>query len=83
VNVTDAPMFVKAFFLVLWSRCFLGLLRCGHDRDGPLAVEGRLLSGHEVSRLERVPGRPADRFKASSGCGSRYEGQAAPGSCAR
>jgi hypothetical protein len=24
------------------------------------------------------PGRPADRFKAGTGCGSRYEGQAAP-----
>src|SRR6202011_1126566 len=28
-----------------------------------------------------VPGQPADRLKASNGCGSRYEGQAAPGSC--
>jgi len=74
-------MFVKAFFLLLWESVFLGLLRCGHDRDGPLAVEGRLLSGHEVSRAERVPGRPADRIKAGNGCGSRYEGQAAPGSC--
>src|SRR5260370_1390547 len=47
-------MFVKAFFLVpLGSRRVLGLLRDGHDRDGPLAVEGRLLSGHEVSRAER------------------------------
>lgn len=60
-------MFVKAFFLVLWESVFPGLLRCGHDRDGPLAVEGRLLSGHELSRLERVPGRLADRFKASTG----------------
>ena len=28
----------------------------GHDRDGPLAVEGRLLSGHGVSRPDWGPG---------------------------
>jgi hypothetical protein len=36
------------------------------------------------ARAERgVPGQPADRFKAKHGSGSRYEGQAAPGSCGR
>ena len=44
-----------SFFLLEVGK-IVELLRCGHDRDGPLAVEGRLLSGHEVSRLERVPG---------------------------
>ena len=57
----DAPMFVKAFFSSFRKSARSGFAECGHDRDGPLAVEGRLLSGHEVSRLERIPGRPADR----------------------
>jgi hypothetical protein len=48
-------------FIHLENRQDPGFAECGHDRDGPLAVEGRLLSGHEASRLERVPGRPADR----------------------
>ena len=54
-------MFVKVFFSSFRKSAGSGFAECGHDRDGPLAVEGRLLSGHEVSRLERVPGRPADR----------------------
>jgi len=49
-------MFVKAFFSSSWKSARSWLAECGHDRDGPLALEGRLLSGHEVSRLERVPG---------------------------
>jgi alcohol dehydrogenase, propanol-preferring len=56
VQAIDAPMFVKGLLLIqVWNRNRRGLdvLRCGHDRDGPLAVEGRLLSGHEVSRPER------------------------------
>ncbi len=39
------------------------LLRDGHDRDGPLAVEGRLLAGHEVSKLERDPGAAGGSFE--------------------
>src|SRR5260370_7258401 len=58
-----------------------GFGECGHDRAGPLAVEGRLLSGHEVSRLEGSRGgRQIDR-RPARGCGSRIAGRAAPGSC--
>ena len=39
-------------FFILENRQDPGFAECGHDRDGPLAVEGRLLSGHEVSGLE-------------------------------
>ena len=42
------------------------VLPAGQDREGPLAVEGRLLLGHEVSRV-RGSGAAADRFKASTG----------------
>src|SRR5690348_4590722 len=51
----------------------------GQDRDGPLVAEGRLLSGHEIQQFRKGFGRPADRSKASTGCGSRFAGQAAPG----
>src|SRR5690348_17799235 len=38
--------FVKAFYELDTRRvCFL--LKGGHDREGPLRAEGRLLSGHE------------------------------------
>jgi hypothetical protein len=46
-------MFVKADFSL--GERSLGFAEDGHDRDGPLAVEGRLLSGHEVS-WRRGPG---------------------------
>jgi len=49
------------FFFILEIGKILVLLSADTTGMGPLAVEGRLLSGHEVSRLERVPGRPADR----------------------
>jgi hypothetical protein len=39
--VTDAPMSVKAFFSADWR--IVDLLRCGHDRDGPLPVGGQAL----------------------------------------
>ena len=42
-------MFVKVFFSSFRKSARSGFAECGHDRDGPLAVEGRLLSGHEVS----------------------------------
>src|SRR4029077_3830174 len=49
----------------------------GEAGGGSPAAEGRLLPGREAQQgAERGPGRPADRFKASTGCGSRYEGQA-------
>src|SRR6185437_670795 len=63
----DASMFCKGF---LWRGFPAGLMAAaegGHDRDGPLLAEGRLLSGHEIQQLrERVSGRPADRSKAST-----------------
>jgi hypothetical protein len=37
----DAPMSVKAFFSADWR--IVDLLRCGHDRDGPLPVGGQAL----------------------------------------
>jgi hypothetical protein len=50
---------------------------------GSPAAEGRLLPGHEAGQARgRVPGRPADRFKAGTGRGSRYAGRAVPGRCA-
>src|SRR5277367_2027315 len=72
-------MFVKAFFS-LGNSAVPGFAE-GRTRQGRAAPggEGKLLSGHEFSGLERVPGRPADRSKASTGCGSRFAGQAAPG----
>src|ERR1700761_1009997 len=71
-------MFVKTGFS--FGKPVAGFAEDGHDRDGPLAVEGRLLSGHEVSS-RGVPGGPAGRLKASTGGGSRLAGRAAPGSC--
>ena len=59
----NAVCFVKADFSL--GRGFWGFAEDGHDRDGPLAVEGRLLSGHEVSWKEGVPGRLAGRLQAS------------------
>ena len=32
---------VKAFFSVIWNLTSVGLLRDGHDRDGPLPAGGR------------------------------------------
>ena len=68
-----------------FSGKFTGFAACwgsGQDKEGPLVTEGRLLSGH--TRFSRGagkggPGRPADRSQASTGCGSRFAGQAAPG----
>jgi len=61
---TDAPMFCQGFSLARIRRvCFL--LMGGHDREGPLLAEGRLLSGHEVSSWRwarggrRIDRRPA------------------------
>ena len=77
----DAPMFVKVFFSSFWKSARSWLADCGHDRDGPLAVEGRLLSGHEVSRLERVPRWPGDPQKASTWVRQPNRGPGRPGSC--
>jgi hypothetical protein len=57
------------FSLFLGNRRVLDLLRDGHDRDGPLAVEGKLLSGHEVSRGD--PGAAGRSFEG------QYQGTAA------
>jgi len=57
-------MFVKSSFCPFWKfGKIVDLLRDGHDRDGPLAVEGRLLAGHEVSRVERGPGAAGGSFE--------------------
>jgi hypothetical protein len=61
----DASMVVKAFFGGIFG-CLLAAAEGGHDRDGPLLLEGRLLSGHKVSSSKVSPGRPADRSKAST-----------------
>src|ERR1039457_2329423 len=56
-----------------------GAAGCGHDREGPLRVEGRLLLGHAGSGSGVTgSGRQIDR-RPAPGCGSRLEGQAAPG----
>lgn len=79
---TDAPMRCQGFFSPSSGDRVLDLLRDGHDRDGPLAVEGRLLSGHEVSRVERGSrGGRRIGLRPARGCGSRLKGQVAPGSC--
>jgi hypothetical protein len=68
-------------FLHSGNRRDPGFAECGRDRDGPLAVEGRLLSGHEVSRSERSRGGRQIVRRPARGCGSRIAGQAAPGGC--
>jgi hypothetical protein len=75
----DAPMVVKPFF----SREFG---RCGVCWETDKTGKGRSwwrAGSYQVTRFSRVrnlgPGRPADRSKASTGCGSRFAGQAAPG----
>jgi hypothetical protein len=45
---------VKAFSLVIWNWTGVGLLGDGHDRDGPLRQEGRLLLGHVVSGVRGI-----------------------------
>jgi hypothetical protein len=47
----DASMFVKAFFGRDFRRFLMAAAGGGHDRDGPLLSEGRLLSGHESQQL--------------------------------
>src|SRR5262245_14602584 len=64
-RITMLLCFVKASFESA-ERFVAWIAEGGHDRDGPLAVEGRLLSGHDVSRPERGPGdgRRIDRRPA-------------------
>jgi hypothetical protein len=78
-NQIDAPMPCQGLLSLKFGEfCFP--LRGGQDREGPLLSEGTLLSGHGVQlSAGEGPGRPADRSKASTGCGSRIAGQAAPG----
>lgn len=64
-------------FLHSGNRRDRGFAECGHDRDGPLVVEGRLLSGHEVSRLERVPGAAGRSIEGQHG-GAAAESRARP-----
>jgi len=56
-----------------------GLLGGGQDRDGPLAVEGRLLGGHMPAGWKWGPGTADGSFEGQQGCGSRLAGQAVPG----
>jgi hypothetical protein len=56
---------VKAFFLVIWSLPGVGLLRDGHDGDGPLLAGGRAAirsRGQQVRRIRsgrQIGSRPA------------------------
>src|SRR5260221_2768775 len=57
-----------------WEKGWPGGTRRRLARGG-----GRRLSGHEVSRAERVPGRPANRSKASTGVRQPNSGPGRPG----
>jgi hypothetical protein len=46
----------RSSFLHSENRQDPGFADCGHDRDGPLAVEGRLLSGQCDTRSHAVSG---------------------------
>ena len=52
---------VKAFSSVIWNLTSAGLLGDGHDRDGPLAVEGevglRARFGVAAVRFPQAPSR--------------------------
>ena len=58
---------VKAFFSVIWNLTSVGLLRDGHDRDGPLPAGGRAPIRSRGQQGKGDPERPADRIKASTG----------------
>jgi ACDE family multidrug resistance protein len=85
-RLIDAPMSVNGsdgvLVLYFWGSgnvALAGAALCGQDREGPLRVEGRLLSGHAGSGSGVAGGgRQIDR-RPAPGCGSRLEGQAAPG----
>ena len=47
------------------------LLGGGQDRDGPLAVEGKLLGGHMPAGWKWGPGTADESFEGQQGCGSR------------
>jgi hypothetical protein len=55
-ELNDALCFVKGFLLNRRKGFVAWVAEGGHHREGPLAVEGRLLSGHGVSRPDGGPG---------------------------
>src|ERR1039457_6394751 len=70
-------MFWFFFFRGSGNVALAGAAGCGHDREGPLRGEGRPFFGHAggggAGGGRQIVRRPAP------GCGSRLEGQAAPG----
>jgi len=58
---------VKAFSWVIWNLTAWGLLRDGHDRDGPLPAGGQAPIRSRGQQGKGDPERPADRIKASTG----------------
>src|SRR5260370_35889984 len=58
---------VKAFSSVIWNLTIAGLLRDGHDRDGPLRAGGQAPIRSRGQQGKGDPERPADRIKASTG----------------
>ncbi len=54
----------------------------GQDRDGPLVVEGTLLSGHEVSRLAEGPGGGRQIHSRPAGAAAESRARLPPGSAA-
>jgi hypothetical protein len=71
-------MFVKVFFQKeVGLAC--SLLR-GQDREGPLLMEGKLLSGHEdQQRAGNRPGAAGGSFEGLHRLRQSISGQAAPG----
>src|SRR5260370_41670397 len=58
---------VKAFSSVIWNLTIAGLLRDGHDRDGPLRAGGQAPIRSRGQQGKGDPERPADRIRASTG----------------
>jgi hypothetical protein len=57
----------------------LGLLEADRTGKGRSGVEGKLLSGHVASKVVG-PGTAGVSFEGQHVCGSRFAGQAVPGS---
>src|SRR5436305_4590667 len=74
----DAPMFCQGLLLAGNSASLSSAE--GRTRQGRAAPGGgQALIRSRGQQPEMGPGRPADRSKASTGGGSRFAGQAAPG----
>ena len=74
----DAPMFVKVFLLGRLGNHGVRFAEGGHDGDGPLPVGVQALIRSRSQQGYGDPGAVGRSVKASTGCGSRSEGQAAP-----